>query len=51
MVAVPVVERPLGAAHGFRHLGFCEVTLIDVEVGRTDRVDNALFESGRGNPV
>ena len=51
MVAVPVVEGALVAPHGFRHLGFCEVTLVDVEVGRADRVDKTLFESGRGNSV
>ena len=51
MVAVPVVESPLGAPHGVRQLRLCQITGIWIEIGRADRVDNTLFESGRGNPV
>jgi hypothetical protein len=51
VVAMPVVESPLGAPHSVRQLRLCQITGIWIEIGRADRVDNALFESGRGNPV
>jgi hypothetical protein len=45
VVAVPIVERPRVAPYGFPQLRLCQVTVIDIEGGRADRVDNALFEN------